>query len=81
VQIAYLILTRQKVVYLCEIKFTRSVIGLEIIKDMEDKISSLNLPKGYALCPVLLHTSSLSDQLLDRQFFFQTISVEEFFSS
>lgn len=69
VQIDYLIHTQQKVPYLCEIKFSKQPMGFEIQKEVTQKIENLSVPKGFSLCPVLIHTSSLTDDLLDTQFF------------
>lgn len=77
VQIDYLIHTQQKVLYLCEIKFSRQPIGLEIQKEMKQKIEKLTVPKGFAVCPILIHTSSLTDDLMDTQFFFKVIDLND----
>lgn len=77
IQVDYLIHTQQKVLYICEIKFSRQPIGVEIQKEVAQKIENLSVPKGFAVCPILIHTSSLTDNLLDSQFFFKTIDLNE----
>lgn len=76
-QIDYLIQTRQKVIYVCEIKFSRQPIGVEVKKEVEKKIESLDIPKGFSVCPVLINTSSVTDYLLDTNFFFRIINLTD----
>lgn len=78
VQIDYLIQTSTKTLYLCEIKFKRSEIQLEIISDVKNKIEKLSIPKGYAICPVLFHLSGVSDSILDARYFYRIININDF---
>lgn len=74
-KIDYLIQTRQNVLYLCEIKFSRQPLGLNLKEEIKKKIKDLNVPKGFAICPILIHTSSITDELMDSRFFFRHIDL------
>lgn len=68
-QIDYLIQTNYNVLYLCEIKFSQSTIGMEIINDIEKKIAALDIKKTTCVKTVLIHASQVSNALLKRAFF------------
>lgn len=44
-QVDYLIQTRQRTLYLCEIKFTRDQIKSTVINEVQSKIEALKCPK------------------------------------
>jgi hypothetical protein len=62
-QIDYMIQTKTGTLYLCEIKFSKDRIGLEIVKEMETKIERLKRPKGVSCRAVLIHVNGITDQL------------------
>lgn len=51
VQLDYMIQTRFNTVYICEIKFYRDQIGLEIINEMNQKIQHLACRTGIPCVP------------------------------
>lgn len=69
VQIDYMIETRFKTLYICEIKFCRDRIGAEVIKEMRQKIEALDLPRGYSVQPVLIHVNGVTSDLEEQDFF------------
>lgn len=77
-QIDYLVQTRTNNLFVCEIKFRRKELGLEIISEVQDKINKLSIPRGYAAVPVLFHLGGLSDGVIDRQYFYRTIDLGSF---
>lgn len=74
-QIDYLVQTKFNTLYLCEVKFSRLTIGVEVIDEIKKKIEALVLPKNMSIRPVLIHVGELSDQLIDAQFFAKTIDL------
>lgn len=78
VQIDYLIQTRFNTLYVCEVKFYREKIGLEIVKEMQQKLNSLSLPKGYSVRPVLIHVNGVKEEVDDLGFFSHIIDFSHF---
>ncbi len=76
-QIDYLIQMRSNTLYVCEVKMRRREIGLEVIDEMKSKISSLALPKGFGIAPVLLHLGPVSDALLSSNYFYRIIDIAD----
>ena len=74
-QIDYLIQTQYKTLYVCEIKFNRNKIGSKVIADMQEKISRLSVPKGFACIPVLIHVGDLTDDVQDSGYFQHIIDL------
>ncbi len=68
-QIDYLIQTKYKTLYVCEIKFSRNRIGSNVITSIKEKINRLKLPRGFACIPVLIHASEVSQELIDSEYF------------
>lgn len=79
-QIDYLIQAKQGVLYLCEIKFSRSTIDSKIISDVKEKLNRMSLPNNISVVPVLIHIGNVSDEVIDSQFFGKIISLEELFN-
>lgn len=72
-QIDYMIQTRTNVLYICEIKFSRYELKKEIIKEVENKIERLTIPRGVSHCPILIHVNGVSDAVLDSEYFTEII--------
>ena len=72
-QIDYLIQTKTSTLYICEIKFKRHEIKIDIIDDMEKKLSHLKILKGFTYLPVLIHVNGVHDKVLDKNYFFKVI--------
>lgn len=78
IQIDYLVQTSTKTIYLCEFKFSRHEVRTEVIKEVQNKMDALVLPRGFSICPVLFHFSGVSDAIIDAQYFYRTIDVNRF---
>jgi len=78
-QIDYLIQTRLKTLYVCEIKFSRQEISTAVIADVQEKIARLSVPKGFAICPVLIHANGVTDAVHEADFFTEIIDCAEVF--
>jgi len=77
-QIDYLIQTSTKNLFICEFKFKRKEIGKDIIGDIENKISALKTPRGFATVPVLFHLSGVSDPVATSSYFYRIIDITDF---
>lgn len=72
-QIDYLIQTRFHNLYLCEVKFSKNVIGHKIISEMEEKRKHLKIPKFCSIRPVLIHVNGVEESVLDEGYFDKVI--------
>jgi len=68
-QIDYMIQVKQDTIYICEIKFSRNPIRRDVMEEMKSKAQKLALPKHISKRFVLIHVNSVTDELLDEQFF------------
>ncbi len=76
-QIDYLIQTRSRNLYLCEIKFSRREIGSEVIESIEAKSKALNVPRGLGLCPVLIQFGGVTHSLAESGYFYRIIDIND----
>lgn len=75
-QIDYMIQTKFGTLYICEIKFCKTVIGTNIIQEVQDKIDKLSVPKGFSYRPVLIHVNGVTEEVVDRDYFCKIIDME-----
>jgi hypothetical protein len=76
-QIDYLVQTRTKTIFVCEFKFKRRELGIEIIEEVQEKIRRFSIPRGYALVPVLFHIGDVSASVYDTQYFYRIIDIAD----
>lgn len=76
-QIDYLIQTKHKTLYVCEIKFLRKEIDVSVIQSVKDKMNNMVVPRGFACLPVLVHAGEVSDAVIESDFFFNIINFNE----
>ncbi len=76
-QIDYLIQTRFRYLYACEVKFRQEAVGKEIIKEVEEKLHRLKLPRGFSCCPVLIHVNGVTEDVIDSGYFARIIDLSE----
>ena len=77
-QVDYLIQTHTNTLFICEIKVRKRELGMEVIESMKEKIARFSLPKGFGICPVLLHLGPISNSLLDSRYFYRIIDIADF---
>lgn len=68
-QVDYMIQTRFHNLYLCEIKFSKNMVGHKIIKEVEGKRKRLKIPKFCSVRPVLIHVNGVEESVLDEGYF------------
>ena len=79
-QIDYMVQTRFKNLYLCEIKFSHHPISSSVISEVTKKMRALNVPKGFAVLPVLIHVNGVAQAVQDSEFFANVIDFSELLS-
>jgi AAA+ ATPase superfamily predicted ATPase len=67
------------VITICEIKYTQSKTGIEVIEEFEHKIQRIPDQKGKTIEKVLITASGASDSLLKRAYFDRVITLEDIF--
>jgi hypothetical protein len=72
-QIDYLIQTKYNSLHVCEIKFSKEKIGLEVIQQVQEKIARLKLQKQFSVWPVLVHVNGVAESVLESGYFSRII--------
>ena len=76
--IDYLIQTRTKNIFICEFKFKRRELGIDVIDEIKDKTNAIKIPKGFAIVPVLFHLSGVSSSVEIANYFYRMIDITTF---
>lgn len=79
-QIDYLIQTKFKNLYVCEVKFSRNPITLKVIDEVKEKINRLQLPRGSSALPVLIHVNGFIDSVAESDYFYEIIDFGDLLS-
>ncbi len=77
-QIDYLIQTRTQNLFICEFKFNRKEIDLEIIEAMQKKIDRFSVPRGFSKIPILFHFGGVSAAVDAKNYFYRIIDISDF---
>lgn len=77
-QIDYLIQTKTNTLFVCEFKFKRREIDNTIISEMQEKISRLKAPKGFAKVAVLFHLSGVASSVAISPYFYRIVDIADF---
>lgn len=72
-QIDYLIQTKYHSLHLCEIKFFKEKIGMDVVRQVNEKINRLAAAKRFSIWPVLIHVNGVTDAVLESGFFSRII--------
>ncbi len=76
-QIDYLVQNFTKNLFVCEFKFKRRELGIELIDSMKAKISALKVPRGFATVPVLFHIGGVSSSVATSGYFYRVIDISD----
>ncbi len=76
-QVDLLVQTAFNVLYLFEIKFSKSKIPTSVINEVKEKISRLAIPKGFSVKPILIHVNGVSDELEESHFFAEIVDFSD----
>jgi uncharacterized protein len=77
-QIDYMIQTTFNTLYLCEIKFSKNLVGTQVIDEVQHKIDRLKIPRGYSIRPVLIHVNGVTADVEKSGFFAAIIDFGSF---
>ena len=77
-QIDYLIQSRFNTIFICEIKFSKELIGLSVVKEVQQKMNRIVKPKGFSMRPVLVHVNGVTDAVIESDFFANIIDFGQF---
>ena len=77
-QIDYLVQTKTNSLFICEFKFKKREINSDIITDMQEKISRLKTPKGFAKVAVLFHLSGVTSTVATKPYFYRIVDIVDF---
>lgn len=80
-QIDYLIQTNVNSLFVCEVKFSRNELKKSIIKEVQEKIRMLAIPKNFTCIPILIHVSGISDEVVDSGYFHKIIDFTTLLST
>lgn len=79
-QIDLMIQTKNKTLYVCEIKFSTSEVKSSCVEEMEKKIENLSFPKGFSIRPVLIHVNGVSQAVKESEVFNEIVDFSQFFT-
>lgn len=77
-QVDYLIQTTTRNLFVCEFKFKRQEIGVEIVAQMQEKIAALKVPRSFAAIPVLFHVGGVAPSVATGGYFYRVIDITDF---
>lgn len=77
-QIDYLVQTATKNLFVCEFKFKRRELGMNVIIQVQEKMDALKVPRGFATIPVLFHMGGVSSNLATNEYFYRIIDISDF---
>lgn len=77
-QIDYLIQNRFNNLFVCEIKFSKNLIGLQVVNEVKEKIKRLSLPRGFSCYPILIHINGITNDLQESDYFCKIIDFRDF---
>jgi AAA+ ATPase superfamily predicted ATPase len=77
-QIDYMVQTRFSNLYICEIKSSSNIIGMQIIQELQQKIDRLVVPKQFSFRPVLIHINGVQEEVYNSMYFAKIIDFSDF---
>ncbi len=70
-----------KVITICEIKYTQAKTGVEVIEEFERKVRLFSNKKNKTIQKILISAEGASDTLGSRHYFDRVITIEELFAA
>ena len=74
-QIDYLIQTETFNLYLCEFKFQKRYLGMDVVEEVKKKMQSLTIPRNMSIVPVLFCMADVNEQVYMSRFFYRIIDL------
>ena len=69
-----------KVITMCEIKYTQAKIGIDVIEEFERKLQFFPNKKNKTIQKILISPEGANDSLQSRHYFDRVITLEEIFT-
>lgn len=76
-QIDYLIQDKFNTLFVCEIKFSKTSVSPQVIEETQEKISRINIPKGFSIRPVLITVNGASDAVMAQDYFVNVVDFSQ----
>jgi AAA+ ATPase superfamily predicted ATPase len=76
VQVDLCILRKGRVLTLIECKFRENPVGIEVMRDMENKLSALRVPRTFTVEKVLISASGVTEELDRKNYFHRILGLE-----
>ncbi|MCP4475585.1 MAG: AAA family ATPase [Gammaproteobacteria bacterium] len=80
-QIDYMMQTKFNTLYICEIKFSKNLIGINVVNEVRQKIERLKRPKGFSCRPVLVHVNGVTEEVMVSDYFAKIIDFSRLLES
>ena len=64
-----IIQTKFNCLYICEIKFSKSKLGMSVVHDVQRKIERLAVPRNFSYRPVLIHVNGVDKAVSESDYF------------
>ena len=77
-QIDYLIETRHRTLFACELKFQQAPIDRGIIQEMRNKLERLKIPRGFSVRPILVHVNGVRETVTESEYFGRIVDLSTF---
>ena len=75
-QVDLMIILKKKRVLIGECKFTITPVGLSVVKEMQEKIEKLAIPKTFSISPFLISASGVTEDVKDAEYFDNIITLK-----
>ncbi len=76
-QVDLLIQTRYRSVILCEVKFSSSNVGMEVVHQMREKQERIALSRGWSIRSALIHVNGVTAEVRQSQVFDHIVDFSE----
>ncbi|MCH9770756.1 MAG: ATPase, partial [Gammaproteobacteria bacterium] len=76
-QIDLLIQTKSNCLYICEIKFSKSKLTTSVIDEVKQKVLKVKMPRNYSCRTVLIHANTISDAIIEENYFSHIIDFSD----
>lgn len=78
-QIDYMIQTRFDTLYVCEVKFARHPLKASIIREVQERVGKLKVPRYVSRRAVLVHVNGVDGGIRESRYFSDIIDFSQFF--
>ena len=69
--------TATRNLFVCEFKFKRQALGMDVVDEVEERCQVLEVPRGFAPIPVLFHVSGVRAAVLTSDYFYRIIDMSD----